>query len=199
MSVQSDSSPCREPPFQTSWIKHPCVRKLAVNSRYAWPVFRRFESVSKLTRQPEWRITPYVTLNLPFHSNWCVDWKFKIQVTHSIDWLWENAGVNGLSSHPDWGGELVISFSKSFPKILIKWWSKCDMTYWCFALPLAIFVIVFLVSYLYLFVYLFIYLFSGEEVRARARFWRDQSLLDRANAMELRSCDSLERIAAAAG
>ena len=52
---------------------------------------------------------------------------------------------------------------------------------------------------IYLCIYLFIYLFLGEEVRARARFWRDQSLLDRANAMELRSCDSLERIAAAAG
>ena len=38
-------------------------------------------------------------------------------------------------------------------------------------------------------------LFTGEEVRARARFWRDQSLLDRANAMPLKSCDALERIA----
>ena len=38
-------------------------------------------------------------------------------------------------------------------------------------------------------------LFIGEEVRARARFWRDQSLLDRANAMPLKSCDALERIA----
>lgn len=36
-----------------------------------------------------------------------------------------------------------------------------------------------------------------EEVRARARFWRDQQLLDRANAMEMRSCDALERIAVA--
>lgn len=34
-----------------------------------------------------------------------------------------------------------------------------------------------------------------EEVRARARFWRDQSLLDRANAMPLKSCDALEKIA----
>lgn len=39
------------------------------------------------------------------------------------------------------------------------------------------------------------YLFAGEEVRARARFWRDQKLLDRANAMPLSSCDALERIA----
>ncbi|CAH3028281.1 unnamed protein product [Porites evermanni] len=36
-----------------------------------------------------------------------------------------------------------------------------------------------------------------EEVRARARFWRDQQLMDRANAMEMRSCDALERIAVA--
>ena len=35
----------------------------------------------------------------------------------------------------------------------------------------------------------------GEEVRARVRFWRDQQLMDRANAMEMRSCEALERIA----
>lgn len=34
-----------------------------------------------------------------------------------------------------------------------------------------------------------------EEVRARARFWRDQSLLERANAMPLNSCKALERVA----
>ncbi|XP_078382889.1 dnaJ homolog subfamily B member 14-like [Oculina patagonica] len=36
-----------------------------------------------------------------------------------------------------------------------------------------------------------------EEVRARARFWRDQNLMDRANNMQMKSCDSLEKIAAA--
>ncbi|KAJ7358986.1 DnaJ (Hsp40), sub B, member 12 [Desmophyllum pertusum] len=36
-----------------------------------------------------------------------------------------------------------------------------------------------------------------EEVRARARFWRDQALLDRANGMQMKSCDALENIAAA--
>ena len=41
------------------------------------------------------------------------------------------------------------------------------------------------------------FFFLGEEVRARARFWRDQNLLDRANAMPLKSCDVLERIAEA--
>ena len=40
-------------------------------------------------------------------------------------------------------------------------------------------------------------LFLGEEVRARARFWRDQALLDRANAMPMKSCDALEKLAAA--
>lgn len=40
-------------------------------------------------------------------------------------------------------------------------------------------------------------LFLGEEVRARARFWRDQGLLDRANGMQMKSCDALEEIAAA--
>ena len=42
-----------------------------------------------------------------------------------------------------------------------------------------------------------IFFFLGEEVRARARFWRDQNLLDRANGMPLKSCDALERIAEA--
>lgn len=36
-----------------------------------------------------------------------------------------------------------------------------------------------------------------EEVRARARFWRDQALMDRANAYQMKSCDALERIATA--
>ena len=40
-----------------------------------------------------------------------------------------------------------------------------------------------------------IIIFTGEEVRARARLLRDQSLLDRANAMPLKSCDTLETIA----
>ncbi|XP_027046655.1 dnaJ homolog subfamily B member 1-like [Pocillopora damicornis] len=35
-----------------------------------------------------------------------------------------------------------------------------------------------------------------EEVRARARFWRDQALLNRANAMPMKSCEALEKIAA---
>ena len=40
-----------------------------------------------------------------------------------------------------------------------------------------------------------IIILTGEEIRARARFWRDQNLLDRANAMPLKSCDALETIA----
>jgi len=36
-----------------------------------------------------------------------------------------------------------------------------------------------------------------EEVRARARFWRDQQLLDKANGMQMKSCDALEKLAAA--
>lgn len=39
--------------------------------------------------------------------------------------------------------------------------------------------------------------FVGEEVRARARFWRDQQLLDKANGMQMKSCDALEKLAAA--
>lgn len=35
-----------------------------------------------------------------------------------------------------------------------------------------------------------------EEVRARARFWRDQNLMNRANTIPTKSCDTLERIAA---
>lgn len=41
------------------------------------------------------------------------------------------------------------------------------------------------------------FFFLEEEIRARARFWRDQNLLDRANAMPMKSCDALERIAEA--
>ncbi|XP_058940298.2 dnaJ homolog subfamily B member 12-like [Pocillopora verrucosa] len=33
-----------------------------------------------------------------------------------------------------------------------------------------------------------------EEVRARARFWRDQALLNRANDMQMKSCEALEKI-----
>lgn len=36
-----------------------------------------------------------------------------------------------------------------------------------------------------------------EEVRARARFWRDDALMVRANGMQMKSCDALEKIAAA--
>lgn len=36
-----------------------------------------------------------------------------------------------------------------------------------------------------------------EELLARARFWRDQNLFDRAQGMTTKSCDALERIAAA--
>ena len=33
-------------------------------------------------------------------------------------------------------------------------------------------------------------------MRARARFWRDQALLNRANDMQMKSCEALEKIAA---
>jgi len=41
------------------------------------------------------------------------------------------------------------------------------------------------------------FFFLGEEVRARARFWRDDALMVRANGMQMKSCDALEKIAAA--
>lgn len=32
-------------------------------------------------------------------------------------------------------------------------------------------------------------------MRARARFWRDQALMERANGMQMKSCDALEELA----